>query len=700
MPSSSWNSINDDFPYWEVHIKKDKFGSIMQNDTDDNVFPLNVHLNYHYLDTSTEYHQHFYGFEGAAVTECKDFNVFDSKDINSVNDNFGDSHDYRIINYGNKIDSRYYIDYSHIDIIDLDLNDAEAHECEWKKNICHNYWIYTSSDIDNYVDLTLELEKNKEYTLKYYIWIPLEVTKNDDDCYIDVRYQYNDTEKIFESINDVFKKQDDVLRHDWIYHEFSFVTKTEMNTIHIKGPQTPNNTIYFMDISLEKQKEYSPTLKYTQNDLFVNEGNKTTKKPTSEYQACTSISIPQNTEKWSPRKTFPIPYDNIRIQVGDETEIIYDPVTATLSWYNGINSQFHIEDFNTHISNNLEWFNDIEHGDYMIYNQDTTLTLYKNIEKPLTYGINNHIDLTFTDNENNPINIGEVSCAISLNAQDTNPITDIKQEYKFLGTKKVNHVVTFDRLDFRKLDKTKKYYLRIDYIHPCYENVIREYRLLYFEEEDISMRVDIIPEEGTQQTVSTNIKDIVTTNTYTVNVKEEFPLRVNAYMYTQVNNLNLGYCEMSINDKKFSTAFVDDMGYADFYLNYKDIQDNDIIKIEFFDNDEVVKKYCYFKIKIESEYDKPVVPIKLSILENDRITQNNDTFTVPKYGCLLLDIDTQEEVNFSIQIYKDNERIYFENIINEKSHSIVIGDTDNDETSITNQTHIYKIITDNIKNIE
>lgn len=697
ISSSSWQSIDDTFPYWEVHIKKDKFGSIVQNDTDDNVFPLNVHLNYHYLDTSTEYHQHFYGFEGKEYTECKDFNVFDSKDIGVVNNAFGDSHDYRIINHGNKTDARYNIDYSHIDVIDIDLENSEPHKCDWEKNLCHNYWTYTSQENNNYVDLPIELEKNKEYTLKYYIWIPYEVTKS-DDCYIDVRYTYNDKEEIFESISDIFKEQDDVLRHDWIYHEFSFVTKTEINTIHIKGPQNPNNTIYFMDISLEKQKEYAPTLKYTQNDLFLSEGNQTTNKPNKEYKNCENSSVPQNTSSWTPHKVFPIPYNNVRIQVGDETDIIYDPNTATLSWYNGINSQFHIEDFNTYISNNLEWYNDREHGDYMEYGDDTVLRLYRNVENPLTYGINNHIDLTFTDNDNNPIAIGEVSCAISLNAKDTNPITDITQEYKYLGTKKVNHVVTFDKLDFRKFDKTKTYYLRIDYKHPCYERIIREYRLLYFEEEDISMRIDVIPEEGGQQTVSTNIKDVVTTGTYTVHVKEEFPLRVNTYLYTQVNSRGeLGYCEMSINDKIFSTAFVDDMGYADFYLNYKDIEDNDIIKIEFFDNEEVVKKYGYFKIKVESEYDKPVVPIKIIIAENDRLNQKNNTFTIPKYGCLLFDVDTEEENDFSIQIYKDNKRIYFENIVDKKSRSIVIGDTDDDETLLINKTHTYKIITDNIK---
>ena len=154
---------------------------------------------------------------------------------------------------------------------------------------------------------------------------------------------------------------------------------------------------------------------------------------------------------------------------------------------------------------------------------------------------------------------------------------------------------------------------------------------------------------------------------------------------------------MSINDKIFSTAFVDDMGYADFYLNYKDIEDNDIIKIEFFDNEEIVKKYGYFKIKVESEYDKPVVPIKIIIAENDRLNQKNNTFTIPKYGCLLLDVDTEEENDFSIQIYKDNKRIYFENIVDKKNRSIVIGDTDDDETLLVNKTYTYKIITDNIK---
>lgn len=699
-PSTSWHTMNDDFPYWEIHINKNKFGSIMQNDTDYETFPLNVHLNYQYLDTSTEYHQHFFGFESNENTECKDFNVFDSKDINTVNNHFGESHDYRIINYGDKTNSQYNIDYSHIETIELDFNDVESYSCEWEKNLCpgNNYWRYSSIDNNSYADLTLELEKNKEYTLKYYIWIPTETQKQNDDCYISIKYiDEENEEKFFDNINHIFKEQDNVLHNEWIYHEFSFITKTEINTIHIKGPQTPNNTIYFMYISLEHQKQYSPTLKYTQNNLFLNEGNKTTYKPMEEYKDCVQKTIPKNTSSWVLKKDFPIPYDNVRIKVGDETNIIYDEKTTTLSWYNGVNSNFYIQDFNSYKDDELVWFNDIAHGDYMEYDKNSTiLTLNRNIEKPLTYGLNNYINLTFTDNNNNPINIGEVSCAISTSKN----IDNIIEEYKFLGTKKVNHIVTFDKLDFRKLDRNENYYLRIDYKHPCYKKTIKEYRLLYFEEENISMYVDIIPENGEPHTISTNINNQITTDTYTIQVKEEFPLKINAYLFSQVNKYTTGYCEMSINDKKFSTTFVDDEGYADFYLNYKDIKDNDVIKIEFFDNEENVSKYCYFKIKINSQYDKPVIPIRTRILNNDKNIQNNNTFEIPAYGCLLLDIDTEDEVNFSIQVYKDEKRIYFENVIEKKNHSIIIGDTDgniDDDTTTINKSHIYTIITDNIK---
>ena len=46
-------------------------------------FPINVHINYQYLPTSTEYHQHYYGFE-AKNTKNEDGDSVHSQFLSNV----------------------------------------------------------------------------------------------------------------------------------------------------------------------------------------------------------------------------------------------------------------------------------------------------------------------------------------------------------------------------------------------------------------------------------------------------------------------------------------------------------------------------------------------------------------------------------------------------------------------------------------
>ena len=107
-------------PHWEVHIPKEEFGDFIKEDTNNKAYPVNVYLNYHYLNTSTEYHQHFFGFEENIETDDKSLNVFDSTNIDTINNKFGKS-DYRLINWGNKLDNRKKLNHNFALPIDLNL---------------------------------------------------------------------------------------------------------------------------------------------------------------------------------------------------------------------------------------------------------------------------------------------------------------------------------------------------------------------------------------------------------------------------------------------------------------------------------------------------------------------------------------------------------------------------------------------------
>lgn len=60
------NKRSTKIPYWEAKIHRSGISPIIGDvlEDEDEQFPINVYLNYQYLPTSTEYHQHYFGFEG------------------------------------------------------------------------------------------------------------------------------------------------------------------------------------------------------------------------------------------------------------------------------------------------------------------------------------------------------------------------------------------------------------------------------------------------------------------------------------------------------------------------------------------------------------------------------------------------------------------------------------------------------------
>ena len=149
-----WETDNPKNPiFWEVRINRRGLSPLISNGVEDgqgNIIkdiPLNVYLDYEYVPTSTEYHQHFYGIEGQ-TTEPKTMNIFEGTNLHTINNKFNQDN-YKLINWGNPYDNRHTMFVNHDLVIPVDFNDFvpskinNAETCDWSKNICYNYWTYT-----------------------------------------------------------------------------------------------------------------------------------------------------------------------------------------------------------------------------------------------------------------------------------------------------------------------------------------------------------------------------------------------------------------------------------------------------------------------------------------------------------------------------------------------------------------------------
>lgn len=235
--SSNCTEIFNQIPFWEAKIHRkglspfitDEYAEDMESESSET--PFNVYLNYQYLPTSTEYHQHYYGFEPynvknqageevarinmpeaisvlgdnlatetnrqklikfcenikngtwRQVTENKNLEVLDGENLYQINKAFNNQATYRLINHGNPFDDANIMTIDHTNIIDLDLDQAKiTKNCTWEKNNCDKYWTLTplsDNSEDSLVYLDVKLKANTPYVLKYYIYIPADAYVED-----------------------------------------------------------------------------------------------------------------------------------------------------------------------------------------------------------------------------------------------------------------------------------------------------------------------------------------------------------------------------------------------------------------------------------------------------------------------------------------------------------------------------------------
>ena len=306
----SWRENNNKV-FWEARIPIDYATS-----------PMKVFINYEYLPTSREYHQHYFGFEGTTQNN-NTINVLEGTNINILDDKFGSKNNYRLINLGNQYSDKNSIYVPHENIIPINLKDFtpkffnNQKTCEWKKSKCQDYYIYTplsfSANQDGYCLKQISLTPGKYYSLRYYIYIPSYAHVEDDKCHIVIETDENITYKI----DDAFILKDKEMRNKWIYHEVPFLA-TENNNIKIIGPQSfntstdKNNNIFFTNISLYEMVEYSPTLQYTNTSLKIFEKDQKTLRLISEPNTTQSISPDDKT--WTlTNNILPTPYNDVYI---------------------------------------------------------------------------------------------------------------------------------------------------------------------------------------------------------------------------------------------------------------------------------------------------------------------------------------------------------------------------------------------------
>lgn len=697
-PDPIWSKNNDSMPLWEVNIKRTDLSEFINNNES-----VNIYINYEYLPTSTEYHEHSFGLRD---TE-DDIVVFDSENIELVNDKFKDDkkkgHIYRLINYKNKFDNRHTVDVEHHRKINLDFNDPTIvdNSCTWEKNSCdkNEYYVYRAKkDTDTELYFDASLKANTTYILKYYMWIPSQTTTN--DFYVAIKY-YNELnqEKTLAKLNNTFIQEDKFLLRQWIYHEIPFTTINNDHKIIIKGPKTNNDVIFFTEFALEEQVPYSPTLKYTKNNVMLIEEDKYNIKNYDEALINTTSTTPTNT--WGAKKELPTPHVNVYIDFNDEFYVQYNDKTDELTWHN-------TENYNITYNYDTNIFNfNTKTASYNDNNDELLLTF--DYFRSFTYGLNNSFELKIYDDDMQPLDTGIVQCAITINSSyDGEKIED---EDMYLGEKNVKKgIVTYNRLNFRKLPKANNdsYYLRIDYINKCYTEDIHEYKKLHFEDEILVLTTDIIKDNSTTKT-SINKQE-----TYTVESADEFPLQINAYVKDTIGNTKYdGYCELSIDDEIIQTTFLNDNGIADFYLNAIDLPNEEqVIKIIYYERYNEPKLTTFFTIK--NQYDaKPAVPISIHLLDyntdtNGQVEQlyTNQTYKISDKDCLILDIDISDNrfFNYSVEAYitvnNQSTQLLQQDVYTPSEDSILLFDfyDENDTSKLHdyNSKIKYTIVTNSI----
>ena len=246
-------------PYWEAKIHRTGLSPLIsetdENEEDEN--PINIYLNYQYLPTSTEYHQHYFGFEGKNLvdgeqkTKNKTYEVLDGEGLTDINQNFGTQENtYRLIRHGNPYDNRYAMNLEHKNIYDVNLtnNVVLKENCSWERNNCQKYWTYKSQG-KGAVYLNVPLKANTYYVLKYFMFIPADAYIEDDSCYIEVQTAfkkpvYNTTsENLTISGDNIIQNGETIVLKANLKDELQDMdeSKTLTNKLYLSGTQTIQN---------------------------------------------------------------------------------------------------------------------------------------------------------------------------------------------------------------------------------------------------------------------------------------------------------------------------------------------------------------------------------------------------------------------------------------------------------------------------
>lgn len=637
-----WAEKDDDL-YWEARIPFDNIEA-----------PVNVFINYEYLPTSREYHQHYFGFEAETSTP-NTINVFEGTNINTLDENFGSKNNYRLINLGNSYDDKKSIYVPHENNIPIDLENFNPKPAninkQWKKNKCQNYYVYTPLQ-NGHCEYNISLNAGKYYSLKYYIYIPSYAQVDSETCYISVK-----TSDAEYKMHNNFIYKDKELRNQWIYHEIPFLATTN-NLIKIVGPQSSGNletdnrnSIYFTNISLQEMVEYSPTLQYTSTGLRLSEQNKLTFKSIAEESITQNHTF--NDKIWTnTNETLPTPYTNINISTKNEKYVYYDPYTTNIYYSHSDEDENPLISFDN-TTNNI-YSNGITYVDSSDSDNDPD-TLLANYSENLTgvYGPDNSFTFYITDDNRQYVTIGELNAGIFLEKNENLSHNDAEIKMNYYPVK-VNGVVKFTNIDLSDLTRTDnhKYYIRLEYNTPCEDVNKVVFKPLFVYEEKVEF--DKIKING----VLHNVKD-----TYVINDVNQVPLKIEAHLVNQNHEKqSTGYCELSIDDKLNQTTLMDTYNndsWVDFYLSVDDlIKGTQTIKLEYYRQYFKSLAFIYFNIKVEVDFGDRV-PIEVRIYNESRgILLTGDNYQVPRVENVYGDLTKHDDCILMMMNAKTNHEKY------------------------------------------
>ena len=332
----------ENLPVFEVRINRRGLSTLITNGvvTNDSLeqFPINIELNYDYLSTSREYHQHYYGLEGenrnketgALTTENKTINVLEGDKLHTLDSKFN-TNNYRIINWGNPYDNRHSMYVNHDEEIPISLANGWKNQNDlWYRNVCYDYYRLVGGKDGITSKKIVNLEKDREYSLCFFMFIPSYTTKS--DCSVSViTLDENNIHKLY-NIDSIFLKE---FTNEWIYHEIPFIAD-KTNTVEIVTPPE-GESVFFTNMVIKKMPRYTPTLQYTDRGLQVldtdSEGKlHNTFKSVNEEKDPEMLRFQpdENVEYISTNKILPTPFTDVIINTELDYDLIYDDISKNL----------------------------------------------------------------------------------------------------------------------------------------------------------------------------------------------------------------------------------------------------------------------------------------------------------------------------------------------------------------------------------